>query len=182
MRTDQDYLNQSDEELREQEASEREEKKQAEEAEEQRRKQQEQEELRERKKREAEAQARRLASAQADRMRKKKRWEEYKASWERFRSLTPEAALFQSVQEIVPWPTSSGRFPHDFNEEEIKFFFVTGASFESGPARKAFADERKRWHPDSMNRWILQKGKEVDGETCKAITVIAQILNELCVA
>lgn len=187
LRTNQDYSNNFDEELREreaQEAREREQKEKADEAEERRRKQQkEQEELLRKKKREAEAQARREASAQADKLRQKKqRWEAYKTSWTRFLSLTPSAARLQSVQEIVPWPTDSGRFPATFNEGEIKLFFVHGASLElSCPARKTFADERKKWHPDSMNRWILQKGKEVDGETCRAITAIAQILNELCV-
>ena len=188
LRKNQDCSNNFDEKLREREAQaarEREEKEKADEAEERRRNQaKEQEELLRKKKREAEAQARREASAQADELRKKKkqRWEAYKTSWTRFLALTPSAARFQSVQEIVPWPTDSGRFSSTLNEEEIKLFFVHGASLElSCPARKTFADERKKWHPDSMNRWILQKGKEADGETCRAITAIAQILNELCV-
>jgi hypothetical protein len=182
LRMNQDPLGKLDEEVRDLEAqgAKEREKKKAEEAEAQRRKQQEQEELVQKRKRETEAQATCEASAQADKARKRKRWEEYKASWSRFRALTSEAALFHSVQEIVPWPTDSGRFPGNFNEAEIKLFFVTGASFDGCPARKTFAEERKRWHPNNMNRYIMQKKKEVSGNTCKAITAIAQILNELC--
>lgn len=184
LRTDQERSTRLNAEFRErqdQEAKERKMRNSQEEEEEKKRKQQEQE-RRDREKRDKEARTRREAAAQADKARKRNRWEGYKASWERFLSLTSAQVRSQSVQEIVPWPTDSGKFPENWDEGEIRLFFVTGASHHTGPARRVFLEERKRWHPDSMNRRIMLKEKEVDEETSRAITAISQILNELCTA
>jgi phage-related minor tail protein len=183
LRTDREHSSRLNEEFRErqaQEAKERERRNSQEEEEEKRKKQEQ--EMRDREKRDTEARTRREAAAKADKAREKKRWEGYKASWERFSSLTLAEVRSQSVQEIVPWPTDSGEFPDSWDEEEIRLFFVTGASHHTGPARNVFVEERNRWHPDSMNRQIMRKEKEVDEKTGRAITAISQILNELCVA
>lgn len=134
----------------------------------------------ERKRRESEAKARREASARTENLRKKRRWQEYERAWEHFNSIGPEEARSLTVRELVPWPTASGEFPGSLDEEEIRQFFVTGASNYPGPPRDTFVKQRNRWHPDKLrNQRLGQLGKEVDGETERAITAIAQILNGL---
>lgn len=134
----------------------------------------------EQKKRESEAKARREASARAENLRKKRRWEEYERAWEHFNSIGPEEARSLTVRQLIPWPTATGRFPDSLDEEEIRQFFVKGASNYSGSPRDTFVKQRNRWHPDKLrNQKFGQLEKDVDGETERAITAIAQILNGL---
>lgn len=134
----------------------------------------------EQKSRESEAKARREASARAESMRKRRRWEEYERAWEHFNSMSPDGARSLTVRNLIPWPTASGEFPESLDEEEIRQFFVTGASNSPGSPRDTFVKQRSRWHPDKLRSQRLgQLRKEVDGETERAITAIAQILNGL---
>jgi len=113
-------------------------------------------------------------------MRKKRRWEEYESAWERFNSISSEEARSLSVRQLIPWPTASGHFPDTLDEENIRNFFVTGASGCPGSPRDTFREQRNRWHPDRLrSQRLAQLRKDVDAETERAITVITQILNGL---
>lgn len=119
------------------------------------------------------------AERRARRERRSKAWAEYQSRWGALRENVPGVdEKNESIERIIPWPVSSGRFRH-VTPEAIEEFLkdVLPSRGRSEEAAAVLKIERVRWHPDKVQQRFGHLG--IDERVMKAVTSVFQVVDRM---
>ncbi|KIX08742.1 uncharacterized protein Z518_03399 [Rhinocladiella mackenziei CBS 650.93] len=101
-------------------------------------------------------------------------WHSYVTKWTTFKQAKTKPSNPQQAQQLIPWPTKSGRF-RDLTKSNVMTFYRNACPDAGTPAMsKAMRAESLKWHPDKMS--ILYPSCEPGAADKEVILMICRVV------